>query len=297
VHREEPAHVADVVSQQLLGHLLGALDDDEQQWVEARLERDVEYCRQWAQWRRRLAPLEAIRPDFEPPPGLVARTCRYVADYKSAMAASSPSRRALSPVPAPPSWIAQAGWADVSVAVLLFVAAAVLLLPAIQNSRFHARLAACQDNMQQFGAALTQYGNQHGSPLAELAGNGRLNAAGLFASRLVNDGFLADSRRTICPDAWLAVQGGLRTVATDERDVVGATASTLPAKLALLSDAPGADAPGQILDSHGGRGRNVLFEDGRVDFLPCSASREPAEFFIADGKAQPAAGISAPSIW
>ena len=295
MHREEPAHSADVVSQKLLGHLLGALDDDEQQWVEARLECDVEYCRRWAQWRRRLAPLEALRPDFEPPPGLVARTCRYVTDYKSAMAASSPSRRALSPVPSPPSWISQAGWADVSVAVLLFVAAAVLLLPAIQNSRFHARLAACQDNMQQFGAALTQYGNQHGSPLAQLAGNGRLNAAGLFASRLVNDGFLADSRKTICPDAWLAVQGGLRTVAADESrgDVVGA----LPAKLALLSDAPGADAPGQILDSHGGRGRNVLFEDGHVDFLPCSASHEPAEFFIADGKAQPAAGISAPSIW
>lgn len=295
MHREEPAHVADVVSQQLLGHLLGALDDDEQQWVEARLERDVEYCRQWAQWRRRLAPLEAIRPDFEPPPGLVARTCRYVADYKSAMAASSPSRRALSPVPAPPGWIAQAGWADVSVAVLLFVAAAVLLLPAIQNSRFHARLAACQDNMQQFGAALTQYGNQHGSPLTQLAGNGRLNAAGLFAARLVNDGFLADSHRTICPDAWLAVQGGLRSVAADKpgSDVVGA----LPAKLALLSDMPDADVPGQILDSHGGQGRNLLFEDGHVDFLPCSASREPAEFFFADGNAQPSIGMSAPSIW
>lgn len=295
MHREEPAHSNDVVSQQLLGHLLGALDDDEQQWVEARLERDVEYGRQWAQWRRRLAPLEALRPDFEPPPGLVARTCRYVADYKSAMAAGSPSRRALSPVLAPPSWIAQVGWADVSVAAVLFLAAAVLLLPAIQSSRFHARLAACQDNMQQFGAALTQYGNQHGSPLAQLAGNGRLNAAGLFASRLVNDGFLADSRRTICPDAWLAVQGRLRSVATDERgsDAVGPP----PSKLALLSDAPGADSPGQILDSHGGLGRNVLFEDGHVDFLPCSASHEPAEFFFADGNAQPAAGISAPSIW
>ena len=61
---------SDPLHQQLLGHLLGALDDDEQEWVESRLERDEEYRRQWMEWRRRLAPLLAMRPDCEPPPGL-----------------------------------------------------------------------------------------------------------------------------------------------------------------------------------------------------------------------------------
>ena len=69
----------DPLHQQLLGHLLGALDDDEQEWVEARLERDEEYRRQWLEWRRRVAPLLALRPDSEPPSGLAEQTCRFVA--------------------------------------------------------------------------------------------------------------------------------------------------------------------------------------------------------------------------
>ena len=71
----------DPMHQQLLGHLLGALDDDEQEWVEARLEHDEEYRRRWVELRRRLAPLLAVRPDFEPPPGLAERTCRLVASF------------------------------------------------------------------------------------------------------------------------------------------------------------------------------------------------------------------------
>ena len=83
---------SDPLHQQLLGHLLGALDDDEQEWVESRLERDEEYRRQWMEWRRRLAPLLAMRPDCEPPPGLAEQTCRFVAAWRRRRRRGEPNR-------------------------------------------------------------------------------------------------------------------------------------------------------------------------------------------------------------
>jgi hypothetical protein len=70
---------------QLLGYLLGALDDNEQRSVEARLEYDAEWRHQLMHWRQQVVPLAALRPDFEPPAGLAERTCRYVADCRLAL--------------------------------------------------------------------------------------------------------------------------------------------------------------------------------------------------------------------
>ena len=81
--------MTDSIHQQLLGHLLGALDDEEQVWVDQRLEHDESYQRELILWRRRLSPLEAIRPDFDPPPDLAGRTCRMVVAYGSAPARSA----------------------------------------------------------------------------------------------------------------------------------------------------------------------------------------------------------------
>ena len=207
----EPMH------QQLLGHLLGALDDDEHARVDARLEHDEEYCRELARWRQRLGPLEAMRPDFEPPPGLAERTCRYVAACMPVLGSSpawGPWRRMTS-LPAPPSRINRVGWLDMAVVALLLTTAGALLFPAIDSSRFQARLAACQDSLRQFGLALNQYGDRQQTALGRLADNGRLTSAGVFAAGLLPDGYLSDSRRAVCPDAWLAAQGAWRGCASN----------------------------------------------------------------------------------
>jgi prepilin-type processing-associated H-X9-DG protein len=49
----------------------------------------------------------------------------------------------------------------------------------------------------------------------------------------------------------------------------------------LLADAPYGDGPGQGFPSHSGRGRNVLFADGRAAFLPVAASNGSADWFDA----------------
>lgn len=198
--------------QQLLGHLLGALDDNEQQWLEARLEHDEKRRRELVQWRRRLAPLEALRPDFEPPPGLTERTCRLVAAF------GPPPARAVAPVvgmgpdPTSSGRAPQLGWPDVTVIGVLLITAVVLVLPAIHGSRFHARLASCQDGLRQLGLALTEYSHRHGETLPRLAGGGRLTVAGIFAAELLREESAPDAGRSVCPDAWLAAQGAERVL-------------------------------------------------------------------------------------
>lgn len=302
--------MSDPTPEQLLGHLLGALDDDEHQSLDARLEQDDDACRELAAWRRRLAPLEAMRPDFEPRPGLARRTCRLVAAYatstvNSQLAAAKPR---MSPHPMPPSRTTHVGWFDMAVGAVLLMAAVALVLPAIESSRFQARLASCQNGLRQFGLALTQYSNHQRSELTQLASRERLTSAGLAATSLIKNIYSADSRHAVCPDAWLATQGilgntrhvetqlaSIQLPATDSPDMLlGATdnrsqdwsgawrngttdgwrSPPSPANMPLLADAPSADVPGQTLASHGGRGRNVLYADGRTDFLPLAASRD-----------------------
>jgi hypothetical protein len=326
----------DPMHQQLLGHLLGALDDDEHEGVDARLEHDEEFCRELAVWRQRLAPLEAIRPDFEPPPGLAERTCRYVAARAPHLAA--PQRR-MTPLPIPPNRVT-AGLLDMGVAT--FVAAVVvgLLFPAINSSRFQTRLATCQNGLGQFGLALGQYGFGQRDPLGQLASNGRLTPAGIFATAQLRDGRLGDGCQKVCPDAWLAAQGVWRAsvpVGTPARGLQrppvevtwvgpGLTVGPLPdavqpdgdscddwpgtwrdgtmdgwrlppspAEMPLLADAPSADLPGQGFWSHGGRGQNVLFEDGHVGFLPSTASRDSADWFLSS-RPSAASDVSPPVV-
>jgi hypothetical protein len=310
----------DPMHQQLLGHLLGALDDDEQEWVESRLESDAECRRRYLELRRRMAPLLAARPDFDPPPGLAEQTCRLVASFAPAPRKAERPRGRMSPDWALPSRGAHVSWLDVAAVVMILAVFGVLVPPAIHSGRFHSRLASCQDGLRQVGLALSEYGYHHGNDLSDLAENERLTTAGQFVADLFDSRLAPDDGRTICPDAWLAVQGavhwspppgswplGTEGPPADVAETVAslpsgpwnhvAKVSSMdwfvlgrngmidgsteePAGVALLADAPSADLLDQALDCHDGQGRNRFFEDGHVDFLPSSFPRDTAEAIL-----------------
>jgi hypothetical protein len=259
----------------------------------------------------------------------------------------------MSSCPVPPHRVARVGWLDVAAVALLLVTVGAMILPAIQSSRFQARLASCQDDLRQLGLALTQYSQQDGSTLSRLARNGRLTSTGVFIAELLQDAYVTTSGRTVCPDAWLAVQGAMRKssqLATKIEDLQypdtamaylqrpktaasgmivytslkspshgpqsgptsqnaddwpgtwrngmtdGGRLPRSPAEMPLLADAPSAQLPGQGLPSHGGQGRNVLFEDGHISFLPAAADDMPDGVF-SGGEDLAARGISAPIIF
>ncbi len=291
--------MTDSLHQQLLGHLLGALDDDEQEWLDERLEHD-ETCRlALSEWRRRLSPLAALRPDFDPPLGLAGRTCRLVAAYGPAPARSASPAMGMSPDPTAPVAVSGTSWHDMVALGVLFLTAVALLFPAIDISRFHSTLISCQNNMRQFGVAMNQYGQHQCEAVTQLADEGRLTAAGIAAADLLDDADDAVGEQNLCPEAWLAAQDtGGNWPAADDNGLVypvsssgtvdfstadnwsgtwrdgteGGCGGYLPDTQALFADDPSVALPGRRIFGHRGRGRNLFFRDGRIRFVPCSVA-------------------------
>jgi hypothetical protein len=304
--------------EQLLGHLLGALDDAEEKSVEGRLETDADFRRELEEARRLLEPLEAARERFTPPPGLAARTCAFVAaeiergetagrgdgtpsaDRKPVLPALPP----MTPEASPPSWVSQIGWADVAMAVTVFLAAGLLTIPAIQIGRFDARKVACQDNLRRLGTAMHHYSQNHEGYFPYVPPTGNLATAGIYAPVLLGDQYLTEPSRVVCPDSALAADADFHVPSVEEirladhaslaalRQRMGGsygyslghldgdryegTRDLGRANFALMADAPNLARPDLQTDNHGGKGQNILLEDGAVRFV---SSPKPADLF------------------
>jgi len=311
--------MSDPLQEQLLGHLLGALDPAEEEQVAARLRTDPEVRRESARVGAWLEPLEPGRCVFEPPAGLAERTCRAVALQVESRAADDadhasgptfgryparagptkrgcPGRRPMSPAAAPPDAAGRFRWVDLAAVAGFFAAASLLLMPAIQSSRFNAQLIACQDNLRQVGVGMIQYSQHHHGYFPYIPPRGRLAVAGIYAPILFRDGLVTDSRRFVCPGSPLAGRTGFRissfdelqTVSQDKLDglvrwmggsygwplghmrdgVYQGTKNLGRSCFALVADVPGSDpSNGRQSPNHGGRGENVLFECGAVRFV------------------------------
>lgn len=295
------------VEQQLLGYLLGALDDAERDAMEEELQRDSQLRERLVVLRRRLEPLRQARgEDDDPPVGLAKRTCEFVVAY-AATHSEQPSA-ALPPPPvlsdtlssaAPPVGLWGAGrqwsWPDFTVAAGIILAALAIVFPAIQSSRFQAQLLTCQDHLRQLGQSLTEYSTRHRGYFPQVPQQGTLAAAGIYAPALLGAGYLDDKRWVLCPASPLADDTQFRVPSLDElqattgaeltrlRSVMGGsygyslgytengryqpTRNLGRSHFALMADAPSHSLPGYQSLNHGGRGQNVLFEDGHVTFL------------------------------
>jgi hypothetical protein len=301
--------MTDSTPEQLLGHVLGALDDAEQELVDSRLQHDPQLCQQVARLRRQLEPLEAGRREFTPPAGLADRTCALVFS-RCKPTAGRARRRRMSAASATPGWIGWLGWRDVAVAVGVLLAASLLIFPAIQSSRFRAQLSACQDNLRELGVAMTGYSETHNKYFPQIPTKGNLAAAGIYAPVLLRDRYLTEARRVVCPGSPLAERSDfhlpsfdeLRTATSKEikrlRVLMGGsygyslghvrageyqhTKNLRRPHFALMADAPSPGLPGYQTIDHGGRGQNVLFEDGRVSFFTCTRCGASGDDFFTN---------------
>ena len=285
----------------LIGYLLDALDPSEQEIVEARLSRDPQLRRDLELVSRSLETLAVDKGHYEPPVGLAHRTCQFVAVAAKA-APSAPVVGVAS------RW----SMADLLVAAGIFLAATLLFWPAMNQSRFAARLAGCQDNLRQLGVALSTYSTRYLGqfPAAPITGN--LNRAGMYAVILREDGLLPQSHIVICPASSLAERRNDFRLPTSQelsrarakhlaelhRLMGGSYGYSLGcfvkgqyqpptdlrrARQALMADAPSPNFPHRSSDNHGGCGQNVLFEDLHVQYLTtCTAKGCTDHIFIND---------------
>ena len=291
---------------QLLGYLLDALEPHERAAVEEELARRPQLAEELAVVRSGVQPLEADREQFAPPAGLARRTCEFVLSATTS-ARSSASRETVG---------RQARWTltDIAVAAGLFLAACTLLIPALNHSRWMSRLTACQNNLRQLGMALTGFGERNGGLFPQVAPRGNFSAAGIYAPRLVDAGYLKGQPQAfVCPSSKLADEESFqmptlieirdasgRKLAEYQRVMGGSygynfgyvaggryfpTRNLHRANFALMADAPSDHLAERTSANHGGCGfgQNVLCEDGHVGYyLSCRAPGNPDDIFLND---------------
>lgn len=304
----------------LLGYLLGALEPHEMRRVAQWLRDDPEAREQLAELERALKPLEgSVDPVVSPPVDLVSKTMANLppnfADAtaieeqssgpKPTQADDEPVLVAMRPE-MDPLRSSVSSWKDWFVGAAAVAVILVLLVSSLAEGRFEARKIACQDQLRQFGTAITQFvyrSEQERLPAVAEAGPEAF--AGVYTVRLKEAGLLDDPSIRWCPsldrpndsDAALVNVNEIASI-TDLHDasvdrlrqiqqyaggqyaytlgVIESDQLTSPrfesrASFAVMSDAPlggvnqQADWSGRV--GHSGTGINVLFEDGRVQFV------------------------------
>jgi hypothetical protein len=324
----------DRVREQLLGYLLGALEDEEQETLDQELKHDRTLRQQLAEIQHSLRPLRAGTVEYDPPVGLAERTCRWIASQiDSPISTAEPHPSEFPPAPASAVPVALRGdvavprgassgswsWLDLAVAASIMVAGFLLIFPAIENSRFRSQVTTCQDNLRQLGVALVQYSQHNNGYFPYIPTQGRLAAAGVYAPTLVDSGYVTEPRLVVCPGSPVADNNSftvpsLKQLQTAEpgepldqmRSTMGGsygyslgytadgvyqpTRNLSRPMFALMADSPNYSLSSPQSLNHGGRGQNVLFEDGRVTFLPTPKPNGDADNVFLNDTGHVAAG-------
>ncbi len=280
------------MDENLLGYLLNALDPDESRAVEEYLDANPTARERLEGLRRALEPLAVDQADLEAPPGLVFRTLGRIAEHccrelpRAPVPAEDPAAATI------PFWRR----ADVLVAACLLITALGLVVPWALTLSGRSGQVACQKNLSDFYLALKTYSDTHANRFPDVAAaSAPRKVAGLVVPILTDAGALTRPISVRCPAngepqpcAWALRDLGNMTPQEFERHVPslvtcyayslghraegGANfgprfeADKPNARLPLMADCPPPNpAVGNSLN-HGGRGQNVLFHDGHVEF-------------------------------
>jgi hypothetical protein len=289
--------VNDPASRDLLGFLLGALETDEYQHMEATIEHDHHLKEQLQDLRDEVSPLDQLDPPGLPPAGLARRTCEFVATRPRSetgqAVAGKERRRWFSERIGPPAGLGHRSAMDLVIVAVLLMLLAAIALPALNSSRYHSRLLACQENLRTVGTGILQYADNSGGKYFRLPESGNLAFAGFYASELLDRGLVSNPDSFLCAGAGadlgqriptlqqlLAARGPrLRQLQKQAGGDFAATMGYWNNRLheagenrnrgdfILIADRPGVSLPGRASSNHGGYGQNAFFEDGHFRFL------------------------------
>jgi hypothetical protein len=278
---------------QLVGYLLGSLEDDEARDVESALadsERGGALRRDLQLLEQATAPLKWDRAALPAPAGLASRTLAFVAAHTRPE--TIPLRRPMSPVHEG-TLPAGRGWLDRVLLAASALAACVLVAPLIYETILDSRARRAERKLQRLSESLQGYAETH-RVYPTPPESGPMSRAGLYAPMLVSEHRLvADDGTLLVPDSKLTEQGSFRVPTLDEvraamgtpefeplvRRMGGDFGYTLGHRDAegrllpnrnhrrvhhpLLADAP--DDSGEQSRNHPDGAHYILFEDGHVE--------------------------------
>lgn len=282
--------------EELVGYLLDAIEKPEAERIEAALadphdgpalRRDLDRL------RRALEPLERDRDIIPPPPGLAARTMRFIEAQTAAEPRPLPMPRAFSPEE--PGWngAGPRAWFDRVIIAATALAACVLVGPLVLDAIGDSRARRAERNLQRVSTALQGYAESH-RVFPSPPESGPLSRAGLYAPTLVSEERLvADDGTLLCPDSDLSRRGDFRVPTLEElkaaidtprfdemvrimggdygytlghRDATGALQPNRNQRRGhhpIMADAP--DETAEKSGNHPGGIHHILFEDGHVE--------------------------------
>ena len=212
----------------LVGHLLGALEPAESRAIETALadpqsgpglRRDLERL------RMALKPLAGDREVLQAPAGLAGRTMRFIIEQEAAAKTAAAKTVADRPLPMPRGLSAEDGaprgrgsraWIDRAIVAATALAACVLVAPLLLDSIAQARARRAERNLLKTSGALQGYADAH-RVFPTPPGSGPLSRAGLYAPTLVSEQRLvADDGTLLCPDTALSKSGTFRVPTLEE---------------------------------------------------------------------------------
>ena len=209
----------------LLGYVLGALDADEHNQVQERIDSEPGLEEKLIELRSSIAPLEHLGSDTSNRPGLARRTIEAMAVvqkaenqnaelpiaelpkaktekidiFSAALATRAPDADAeyparISEPDSRASRVRGSSWSlsDVLVTVAVCTVLAALIFPAMAYSRNQAKLQMCQSNLATLGQAFISYSNMHDGRFPEIPKSGNLSTTGGFAPLLKEANLISD---------------------------------------------------------------------------------------------------------
>jgi hypothetical protein len=273
----------------LLGYLLGALDGDQQQTVDARLQAEPQLRARLEVLRRSLEPLALDAETPEPPRGLAAATLAVIAEYRCRTLPQAP---VVTPHQRNARNRRSFRRPDVIAAAVLLVVIAPLAIAGLSRLwRDYAHRAACANNLRELGSGLQRYADQHNGQFPQVQAEGPRSFAGTFVPVLCESGALAPNAPILCPATGGSTPAPLSLSALEDlyrnqpeafaaavRDLAGSYAYAMGYQengqlrgidrtdddhTPILADRLPPSAEGNSLN-HGGAGQNVLYVGGNV---------------------------------
>jgi prepilin-type processing-associated H-X9-DG protein len=305
------------LDENLLGYALKTLDADAHREVEFLLATRPELRQRLELFRHSLEPLESDREGPDPPPGLAIRALARVAEYCCRELPRAPTiSAARTPAPGRHWWRR----ADVLVAATLLLTVGILVPPVLNYVQQRHQIEACKNNLMEFGKGLLLYGDNHHGEFPAVHQQ-KSNYAGIVVPVLVQAGTLPSNVSLSCPGNGACQPHPWSKAALDARG--NGTLDFPPEQLEncyayslgyleagpgqgvfrglrrsdgcvpIMSDKPANNVYDRFSNSpnHDGRGQNVLFTDGHVEFFPQRIYQNDDFFLNQSGKV--AAGVSA----
>ncbi len=279
------------MEENLVGYLLNSLEPDAHRQVAQLLEKDADARRRLSALRHALKPLHDDREPDEPPRGLWIKALGRVAEHMCRELPAAPV------VEYRPSAASRRSWRriDVLVAACVVLTAGLMIPPAVVQLQRRSQRVACADNMRRLGDSFVVYRNNNRGNLPDpTAEKEPFNVAG-FAVPLLVDAGVAEDVDLRCPGSRSTVvkaRGAteLRAMSADEfrqaaPNLLGSYSYSMGYRdrdhiagfnaerddLPILADGPPDDPSGQARDrnspNHDGTGQNMLYPDGRVEFI------------------------------